>query len=180
MITYVIFLRGINVGGHHKVPMAQLRHEMEQMGFTEVSTLLNSGNVIFRAQEEDEEKLSIVISSRIADVFGFEIPVTTIKADRILKLTKADPFKGEALKEGIKFYVTFLKEEKEDMIPSPSENEDASIKIIFVAKGMVCSVLDLNKSKTPKAMEFLEKIYGKEITTRNWNTVMKVVNKLNF
>ena len=44
---YVAFLRGINVGGHHKIPMAELRNVMEEMGFSEVVTLLNSGNVIF-------------------------------------------------------------------------------------------------------------------------------------
>ncbi|NNK10938.1 MAG: hypothetical protein HKP08_06305, partial [Flavobacteriaceae bacterium] len=59
-------------------------------------------------------------------------------------------------------------------------NEDGSIKITFVSKGMVCSVLDLKQSKTPKAMEFLEKIYGKQITTRNWNTVKKVADRLNL
>ena len=58
---YVAFLRGINVGGHHKVPMAELRLIMEELGFEKVITLLNSGNIIFDATTkypEDLEKKS--------------------------------------------------------------------------------------------------------------------------
>ena len=48
---YVALLRGINVGGHHKVPMAELRKELENLGFTNIVTILNSGNVIFETSK---------------------------------------------------------------------------------------------------------------------------------
>jgi len=54
---YVAFLRGINVGGHHKVPMADLRKELEKLGFENVMTLLNSGNIIFEVISDYEENL---------------------------------------------------------------------------------------------------------------------------
>ena len=63
--TYVAFLRGINVGGHHKVPMADLRRELEAMSFQKVTTLLNSGNVIFNWQDEDPSQLSEQLANSI-------------------------------------------------------------------------------------------------------------------
>ena len=53
METFVALLRGINVGGHHKVPMAELRTELEKLGYSKVNTLLNSGNIIFKAASDD-------------------------------------------------------------------------------------------------------------------------------
>lgn len=54
---YVAFLRGINVGGHHKVPMAELRKELEKMNFENVITLLNSGNILFDGNADDLEHI---------------------------------------------------------------------------------------------------------------------------
>jgi len=74
-MKYVAFLRGINVSGHHKVPMAELRKELTKLGFTNVITLLNSGNVIFESSSDDAELLEKTIAEHLEKVFGFQIPV---------------------------------------------------------------------------------------------------------
>ncbi len=74
MNKYIAFLRGINVSGHHKVPMLQLRKEMEFLNFTKVSTLLNSGNIIFESNISNEEYLEKLISNHLEKTFGFPIP----------------------------------------------------------------------------------------------------------
>ena len=71
---YVAFLRGINVGGHHKVPMADLRKELEKLDFENVETLLNSGNIIFEAIDDNEENLEKKISLHLEKSFGFPVP----------------------------------------------------------------------------------------------------------
>lgn len=177
--TYIALLRGINVGGHHKVPMVQLRLEMEKLGYTEVTTLLNSGNVIFEADSEDGAEIQDNISSHISTVFGFHIPTKVIKAERIMKLTAENPFVNEELNKSIRFYVTFLNKDNENSVPLPWQSKDGSVRIIYGKEGIVCSVLDLSVSNTPKAMGELEKFYGKQITTRNWNTIIRIGKKLN-
>lgn len=178
MRTYVAFLRGINVGGHHKIPMAELRTELEKLGYSKVITLLNSGNIIFKADSDDEYRLQAEIFSHISKVFGFEIPTTVIKAKQILNLTANNPFSNESLNKTIRFYITFLNESCKSQISLPWQSEDGSYRIIHHKGRIICSVLDLSVSKTPQAMGILQSIYGKKITTRNWNTVVKIENKL--
>ncbi|MEZ2415777.1 DUF1697 domain-containing protein [Muriicola sp. E247] len=178
METFVALLRGINVGGHHKVPMAELRTEFEKMGYSKVITLLNSGNIIFKAASEDEYKLQDEIFSNISKAFGFEIPTTVIKAKQILNLTADNPFSNESLHNNIRFYATFLNNSSKSQIPLPWQSEDGAYRIIYHQGRIICSVLDLSVSKTPEAMGILQSFYGKKITTRNWNTVVRVENKL--
>ena len=147
------FLRGINVGGHHKVPMATLRQVFTDMGFGSVSTLLNSGNVRFESTETDLPTLEQRLEVRLKEEFGFPIPVLIRSNDMLQALVDADPFAGSEMHPDIRLYITFTR--SGDAIPS---------------------VVDLRDSRTVKTMEDLERRLGKDITTRNWNTVVKMVD----
>jgi hypothetical protein len=61
----------------------------------------------------------------------------------------------------------------------PWISEDNSLKIIYSRDNLICSHLDLSKTKTPEAMKVLEKFYGKQMTTRNWTTIQRIGDKLN-
>jgi len=80
MNRYVAFLRGINISGKNKISMSELKAEFEAMGFSEVSTCLNSGNVIFTGEASD---IKAMIEKRIIVRFGFEIPAFVIKLDAL-------------------------------------------------------------------------------------------------
>ncbi len=177
-IPYVAFLRGINVGGHHKVPMAVLCEVLEGMHFRKVTTLLNSGNVIFEAQFSEESGLSERIRKRLEKVFHFLVPTIVIRADRIMTLLNDDPFKDEILDKERRGYVSFLQDKPEIKLQLPWISEDSSLKILRVNDHIISSFLDLSKAKTPEAMNVLEKFYGKQMTTRNWNTVQRIGAKL--
>lgn len=176
--VYIAFLRGINVGGHHKVPMADLRKELEHMSFQKVTTLLNSGNVIFEAQPSEDAVLSERIAERLEKVFQFPVPTIVVPADSILELLNDDPFKDEVLSKEKRGYVSFLQQKPNTNIQLPWISEDTSLKILRVNSKRICSHLDLSKVKTPEAMNILEKLYGKQMTTRNWNTIMRIADKL--
>lgn len=175
---YIAFLRGINVGGHHKVPMVELRKELEQLGFEKVITLLNSGNIIFEAGHTDIKNLEKTISGHLEKAFGFLIPTIIRKSETIDQLLTADPFKTIQLTKDIRLYVSFLKDEVESNLELPWTSPDASFTIIGKSDKTIFSVLDLSASKTPKAMEALEKTFGSDITTRNWNTILRIAKKL--
>lgn len=175
--TFIAFLRGINVGGHHKVPMAELRKLMEQMGFTNISTLLNSGNVIFDA-EGKEALLEERLAERLEKEFGFLVPVLVRTREEVLSLYERKPFEAIEVNPDIRLYVSFLHRLPERQIDLPWVSEDHSYRIIQMTGRTICSVLDVSVTNTPKGMDALEQLFGKWITTRNWNTIEKIAAKL--
>lgn len=83
MKRYVALLRGINIGGKNKIPMAELKKEFEELGFEEVKTYLNSGNVIFSSDNDSIEKLTKLIETAMKNQFGFNIPVLVMLKDKL-------------------------------------------------------------------------------------------------
>lgn len=176
MTTYIALLRGINVGGHKKVPMADLKKMMSEMGFEDVKTLLNSGNVVFRAKSTSNSALEKQLEQELALTFGFPVPVLVRKGSDIVELVKSEPFAGIEVTKDTRLYLTFVKSEPVKVPELPWYSEDKSFTILKFADKMVHSVLDLSVSKTVAAMKILEDTFGKDITTRNWNTVVKLRN----
>jgi len=172
---YVAFLRGINVGGHHKVPMADLRKELEKLNFENIVTLLNSGNIIFDGINDNLEKK---ISEHLEESFGFPIPTIIRKSEMIYELVSNDPFKDIKLTKDIRLYVSFLKKNIQSDLELPWTSVDNSYKIVEKRDKTIFSILDLSLSNTPQAMEALEKSFGKDITTRNWKTIERIIKKL--
>ena len=83
MKRYAAFLRGVNISGKYKVPMAELNKGFERLGFKEVRTYLNSGNVIFSTDENDTKDVTVRIETMIKNQFGFDIPVFVISKERL-------------------------------------------------------------------------------------------------
>ncbi len=81
MRRYIAFLRGINISGKNKIPMAELKKSFENQNFSQVKTYLNSGNVIFSSDEDHLDKLTGQIESTIKKQFGFDIPVFVISKE---------------------------------------------------------------------------------------------------
>jgi uncharacterized protein (DUF1697 family) len=175
MARYAAFLRGINVGGNKKVPMAKLKTVMETMGFENVKTLLASGNVIFEGKKEDTKKLAAHIAKVLGEAFGFEIPVLIRTMEELEKLHAREPFAKIKVTKDIRLYVTFLSEKPKSKLKIPYESPDKAFRILALSGSELISVLDVSKTGTPEAMSIIEKEFGKNVTTRNWNTIVKMV-----
>ena len=176
---FVAFLRGINVGGHHKVPMAELRKELEKLGCKNIVTLLNSGNIIFDAISSDLAGLEKTVSEHLESSFGFPVPVILRRSEIIRSSIIEQPFKDVTLTKDIRLYVSFLRDEIQTDLILPWTSTDKSFTIIDIKDNAIFSVLDLSTTKTPKAMVSLERYFGKDITTRNWNTIERIGKVLN-
>lgn len=83
MKRYIAFLRGINISGKNKVPMAELKQGFERLDYTDVKTYLNSGNVIFSSDEADTIKLPSRIEKMIQIQFYLDIPVFVISKEKL-------------------------------------------------------------------------------------------------
>ena len=95
MASHVALLRGINVGGRNKVPMAELREVAAALGHTEVATYIQSGNVLFSTAETDNAKLAAALESAIEDRFGLWSPVVVLSRDELAEVLSANPYADE-------------------------------------------------------------------------------------
>jgi uncharacterized protein (DUF1697 family) len=176
-MKYLAFLRGINVGGNRKVPMGDLQKLFFELGFTDVKTLLNSGNVLFASDEPDSSVLKKKIETKLENIFGWNIDVIIRSQKDIQDIVARNPFKSVTVIPETRLYVTFFSEDPQSTLKIPYESPEKNYRILEVSQRAIFSVLTLSeKYSTTDAMKVLEKEFGKNVTTRNWNTVVKLIN----
>ena len=127
--TYVAFLRGINVGGRSQIKMGALKEAFESLGFSDVRTILASGNVLFAPQKDQPPALARKIKGKLQEILGSEVSVILRSADDIRAIVKADPFKEVEVTPQTRLYVSFLGEEPEGRIEPPIESPEGDMKI---------------------------------------------------
>ena len=173
MKKYLALLRGINVGGKNKVEMKSLKTVFEDAGFTEVSTYINSGNIIFKSTEDDEAKIASKIKSVLRDAFGFEIQIIIRSDSNIRKLARMIP--DDWQNDGVqKTDVLFLWDDYDNKKSLSLIKQAKNIDNVLYAKGAIIwniLVKDYGKSGMNKFVG--SKLY-KNMTARNVNTVRKL------
>ena len=140
--------------------------------------MLNSGNVIFDASSAPVEELEERIGTHLELVFGFPVPVLIRDDKEIFALTGNNPFRQVEETKNTRFYLSFLKKAPAIGLDTPWLSDDQSFCILEIRDRTVVSVLDLSVTQTPKGMDALEQLFGKNITTRNWNTIQRIAGKI--
>lgn len=176
MTKYIALLRGINVSGQKKIPMADLRELLTKSGLHDVQTYIQSGNVIFKSLEEDKVELERIIHEAIKSYFGFEVPVLVIKPEALQHIFDACPFPQEQ-KEKSYFMMLFSKADDSliDLVSQLSYPNEV-FKITNNAIYFYCSV---GYGKAKLGNNFFERKLKVTATARNYKTMMKLV-KLSF
>jgi len=173
-MKYIAFLRGINVGGHKQVSMEELRTAFGSLAFKGVKTLLVSGNVLFEAPAGNGNTLVAKIENKLKEVFGHEIGVVLRPLADLQKLAEANPFKNIKITPDTRVYVTFLKEKPKTGSKIQSESRD--FKIVWISDNEVCTAITVSPQRqTTDLMNFVEKEFGRKVTTRNWNTIVRIL-----
>ena len=171
----ISILRGINVSGQKQIKMADLVNLFESLGFNEVTTYIQSGNVIFSGDDSDLESLKIQIEEAIERTFHFHVPVILRTHDDLSRIIHACPF-GEidANRDGTKYLVTFLSSEpSEDKIIEIGEFVIAPERLEVINREVFLYCPN-GYGKSKLSNTFLEKKLGVFTTTRNWKTVLKL------
>ena len=173
-MTYISLLRGINVAGQKKIRMADLKALYISLGFYDVQTYIQSGNVIFDSELGVDEIVTL-IEKAISKQYGFEVPVQVREVGVFEKLIVECPFTElDLVKEGTRVMVTFL-----ENLPS----EDNVAKLMTYVKEPERLVLYGRQiylhcpngyGKTKLSNTFMEKKLGVSATTRNWKSVVKL------
>ena len=174
MPSYVIFLRGINVGGHHRVPMQELRDTLEDLGCREVKTFLASGNARFEADRQSPKALAKTLEDAFSKKFGFDIPTIVLGGLAFERMIDSDPFKGVRMGKDTRLSVTFFLKKPTYTLKLPYTSSDKSLRILDVTKDAMFAVHNVAKTNSIDFGKFVEQTFGKNITTRNWNTIKKM------
>lgn len=174
MDTYIAFLRGINVGGYRPLKMTDLRQMFAKLGFNNVSTYIQSGNVVFdTAEDADPDFLSTKIKVQIAETFGYDVPVI-IRTPYDLKDSLASfPFDD---KDGWKGYISFLANKPMDEQAKELESLSSDIEKFVVRGAELFGFVDKQTDEKPQfSNSFVENKLGVPATTRNLRTVNKIL-----
>ena len=178
MITHLALLRGINVSGHNMMKMEALKTMLENIGFQNVRTYLQSGNV-FVDSEEEASKVGFIIKQEIFKVFGHEVPIIVITKKDLELCFENNPYFKEKDIDTKKLYVAFVstvlkKENINDLKISQFKPDEASIdgNRIFIK-------YDIGAGKTRLEGKYIEKKLNVIVTMRNWNTVTNLLAMYN-
>jgi uncharacterized protein (DUF1697 family) len=177
LFSYAAFLRGINVGGKRQIKMEALRGAFQSWGVENVSTVLASGNILFDAHSNDPAIVKQIITTGIQSNFGFGADVFVRTIENLKALAARDPFKGYPESTLTKLYVTLLNQKVLPKITIPYQSPGKELKILLVTDKEIFSVVSLTPGYgTTQMMSFLEKEFGNELTSRNWNMVIKILD----
>lgn len=170
--TLIALLRGINIGGNHKLPMKELSALLTEMGLRDVQTYIQSGNVVFRSNVKDNAALAAKISAAIEAQHGFAPQVLLLDADELRKTITTNPF-PEAEATPASLSLLFLAE-----IPSiPNLKALEALRISSERFKLVGKVFYLHAPDgfgRSKLAANAERLLGVPATGRNWNTVCKL------
>ncbi len=156
----------------------KLRGVFENLGFTNVQTVISSGNVVFDTDARDVSALEALIEAAWPEQLGFRSTTIIRTTEQIRDLVASNPFGDRADTPATSLQVTFLKHEPDVNLELPYTPDTGGYTIVALEDRVICSVVDLTGSRTPDLMRALEKMLGKEITTRTWKTVHRIARKL--
>ncbi|HMB99603.1 MAG TPA: DUF1697 domain-containing protein [Flavobacteriaceae bacterium] len=173
MKTYIVLLKGINVGGHKKVPMAELRTLLSKSGFQNVQTYIQSGNVILQSSEKNIQNVENIIQNAILDYFEFEVSVLVKTRQELQRIFDDSPFSEE--KKKASYFMMLHDTPNDELVKIASEKiyEGEEYKIInnciyfFCAKGYGQAKFNMN---------FFERKLKTFATARNYNTMVKLLS----
>ncbi|WP_313579010.1 DUF1697 domain-containing protein [Chishuiella sp.] len=172
MITYISLLRGINVSGKNSIKMDALRKLFEESSFYNVTTYIQSGNIIFNSNETNLKKLEQLIFNKILNKFGFNVPVIILTIDELEQSLNKNPFSNNSDEKFVHF--TFLKDLPTISYEKEINNKKALNEEIKIINKTIYLYCPDGYGKTKLTNNYLEKILKVSSTTRNLKTTRQL------
>ena len=169
-MKYICLLRGINVGGNRKVDMSDLRAVFEKLGYKDVSTYINSGNVIFSSSDD---QTGITIEKTLETEFGFAIPAHIIDANRMQAIAEAIPTTWQNNTTQKSDVIYLLSDIDVPEIIETIGHKPEIETIIYVPGALLCNV-DRTKQSRASLLKLMSMPVYKRMTIRNVNTARKL------
>ena len=170
----VAFLRAINVGGHNKIAMADLRNLFEKLGFSGVQTLLQSGNVVFESDRLQGPALEHLLEVETAKRLDVSVACLVRSAKELETIIASNPFEDEARRDSGHLLVMFLKTAPKVADVSALQAGIQRPEIIRAEGKQLYAVYPAGIGRSKLTNALIEKKLATQGTARNWNTVLKL------
>ncbi|WP_405775885.1 DUF1697 domain-containing protein [Streptomyces sp. NBC_00859] len=172
---YALLLRGINVGGNRKVPMADLRELLTGLGHGDVRTYLNSGNAVFSSEASGENELAAGVEEAIASRFGFTVDCLVRGGGYLRAVADACPFEASGL-QGKQLHVTYFSGPVEPGRFAPIDQQAYLPEEFRLGDRVLYLYAPDGLGRSKLAVALNKPAVNKDIigTSRNWNTVLKL------
>ncbi|GHV54966.1 hypothetical protein AGMMS49579_16630 [Spirochaetia bacterium] len=178
-IRYIALLRGINVGGNNIIKMDELRKIFEKIGFSDVKTYIQTGNVIFNDIEKDKSKLTEKIEKKLFKETKNKINIVILTSSEINEIILKKPENFGENEEEYKYDVIFLIEPLKTKDAVKEFNPREGVDKIYAGKNVLYhSILKKERTKSHITKTIESEIYSK-ISIRNWNTTKKLYELMN-
>lgn len=174
MVEYIVFLRGVNVGGGKPLLMAELRKKLEADAFTNVKTYIQTGNIRLNSSEKNESKIAARIQKIVCSLIGRNVVVFVFPTAELKSILEKNPFNGIRSPGDERQCIIFLSAKPEKTkIPLYSSIKDAEV--FFVRGKIACGFSRGPPGKGGNIGVLLEKAWGVQTTTRFWHTFGKIM-----
>ncbi len=171
MPTYISLLRGINVGGHRKIRMADLRTAYESLDMANVASYVQSGNVVFDCKIRSASKVAESIERLIEDQFGHDVAVLVRTPNDFGRLIEGNPFSVQAKKDPTKVSLMFLAARPSASLLSGLDDVETRDDEFIVGTTHIYLHYPNGCARTKLNNTFFERRLKMPTTTRNWKTV---------
>jgi uncharacterized protein (DUF1697 family) len=176
-MKYAALLRGIGPG-NPKMRNENLRRVLEELGFENVQSVISSGNLLFEADKAKASDLEDAIEAAWPEKLGFESTTIVRSHAQLLRLVAGNPFGDRPDDESSRLQTTFLKTKPRKKLDLPHSSDEGDYEIVAIVARTICSTVDLSGPGTPELMRWLERTFGREMTTRTWKSVNRIVRRL--
>ncbi|MDE0374812.1 MAG: DUF1697 domain-containing protein [bacterium] len=174
---YLVMPRGINVGTGNRVQMAGLRSKLTEAGFSDVATVLASGNVIVSAGSDRPDEVAGVVRRLLSDAFDVDVPCMARTAGQVRRVLDRIPLR-EVVSNPSRYLVIFLSEEPDPALVGALLEEDHSPEAIAIEGTEAYVWSPDGVAAMTLSYAYLERRLDVVATARNWNTINKIVAKL--
>lgn len=175
MEGYIVLLRGINVGGHKIIKMADLRTMLNKKGFSDAETYIQSGNIVLRSNEPDLNRIAEKIKKGIADTFGFDVPVLVKSYRELQAIFDRNPFTEPSDIENKRIYFALLKEAPQLELMTALRKEKYVNEKFLIADNCVYLNYQCGAREAKISNNLIERKLKVSATSRNYRTVVKLL-----
>ena len=175
MTTHLALLRGINVSGHNMIKMEALKTTLENIGFKNVQTYIQSGNVFVDSEEENQAKVGFQIKQEIFKVLGHEVPIVVVNKQDLEACFKNNPFLKEKDFDTKKLYVAFISIALQSTSINDLKMSQVKPDEAHIDGNKIFIKYDVGAGKTRFDQKYIEKKLNVTATIRNWNTVTQLL-----
>lgn len=176
MYRHLALLRGINVSGHNMIKMDALKTLLENVGFQNVQTYIQSGNVFVDSEDKNPSSVGFIIKQEIFKTFGYEVPVVVIGKDDLEACFKNNDYLKETAADIKKLYVAFISRELSDGALNDLKISQFKPDEARIDKSRIYIKYAVGAGKTRLDQKYIEKKLNVTATIRNWNTVTNLLS----